>query len=391
MAVKSTGLLRNQVYARLINLVRGLAGCVFVLVGNQAAAAWDFGLQAPITESARRAYELHAGMLWLICSIFLGVFVVLGYSLYAHRKSIGHKPAQFHDNTTVEIVWTVVPFVILAFVAVPATQAIVAMRNTAMSDMTIKATGYQWKWNYEYMSGDASGIKFTSVLATTQDQINGRSPKGEHYLLEVDRPLIVPVNRKIRILTTSGDVLHDWSVPAFAVKTDAVPGFVRETWFRAEQLGTYRGQCSELCGRGHGFMPVVVEVVSDQQFATWMAEQKTLLASTAEEANKVWTLAEQIIFGEKVYVTNCATCHQVAGTGLPPAIPALDGSKVVMGSKLEHMKLVLRGRPGTAMAAFAPRLNDTELAAVIAYERNAWHFKSGEVVQPSEVLALRDK
>jgi cytochrome c oxidase subunit 2 len=360
-------------------------------MGNQAVAAWEINLQAPITDSARRAYELHAGMLWLICSIFLGVLVVLGYSLYAHRKSIGHKPAQFHDNTTVEIVWTVVPFVILVIVAIPATQAIVAMRDTSMSDITVKATGYQWKWNYEYMNGDASGIKFMSVLATTQDQINGLAIKGEHYLLEVDRPLIVPVNRKIRILTTSGDVLHDWSVPAFAVKTDAVPGFVRETWFRAEQVGTYRGQCSELCGRGHGFMPVVVNVVTDEQYAAWTSEQKSLLAATAEDLNKVWTLGEQVKYGEKVYVANCAPCHQVAGTGLPPAIPALDGSKVVSGARPDHIKLVLKGRTGTAMAAFATRLSDTELAAVIAYERNAWHFKSGEAIQPGEVLALRDK
>jgi cytochrome c oxidase subunit 2 len=356
-----------------------------------AFADWGHQLQSPVTDIARRVYDLHTWMLTLVFVIFVGVFAVIGYSIYAHRQSRGRKPANFRDNTTVEVLWTVVPFVILVFIAVPATKALVAIRDTSSPDLTIKATGYQWKWGYEYLDGAAAGIKFVSALATTQDQINGRMPKGEHYLLEVDKPLVVPVNAKVRILTTSADVIHDWSMPAFLVKTDAVPGFVRDGWFRADQEGTYRGQCSEFCGRGHGFMPVVVEVVSAQKFADWIKQQQEIQAAAAEDPNKIWTLDAQIAYGEKVYSANCTACHQVGGTGIPPVIPALDGSKVVRGAKVDHIRLVLRGRPGTAMASFAPRLSDTDLAAVIAYERNSWSNKSGDVVQPSEVLALRGK
>lgn len=391
MAIKSTGLHRHQFFARPLPVFKGMVVGACALFANLASGAWNLNLQTPVTESAQLAYDLHAGMLWLVSIIFFGVFSVLGYSLYAHRKSRGHKPSQFHDNTAVEILWTVVPFVILVVIAIPATTSLVAMRDTSLSDVTIKATGHQWKWGYEYLSGDAAGIKFMSVLATPQEQIKGLTPKGEHYLLEVDRPLVVPVNKKIRILTTSADVLHDWSVPAFAVRTDAVPGFIHETWFRANQEGTFRGQCAELCGKDHAFMPVVVEVVSEQKYALWTSEQKALLAASAEDVNKVWTHAEQIAYGEKVYVANCAACHQVAGTGLPPAIPALVGSKVIKGPKTSHISLVLNGKPGTAMASFAAMLNDSDLAAVVAYERNAWSNKSGETIQPTEVAALRGK
>jgi cytochrome c oxidase subunit 2 len=375
----------------LVRLAKGTVGAALAVGANLAVAAWELNLQPPVTASARLAHDLHTLVLWLIAVIFVGVFGVLTYSLYAHRKSKGHKAADFHDNTTVEILWTVVPFVILILLAFPATSSLVAMRDTSQPDMTIKATGYQWKWGYEYLTGDAAGIKYMSVLATTQDQINGLAPKGEHYLLEVDKPLVVPVNKKVRILTTSADVIHNWSVPAFAVKTDAVPGFVRDTWFRAEKEGTYRGQCSELCGKDHGFMPVVVEVVSAEKYAAWAAEQKKQLAAGAEDPNKVWTLAEQQAHGEKVYMTNCAACHQPTGQGLPPAFPALDGSKIVKGPKQAHIDLVLKGKPGTAMAAFGVQLNDTDIAAVVAYERNAWSNKSGEVIQPAEVKALRGK
>jgi len=391
MLTQSTGLLRDQIAARVATTCKGFFAFFLALFSSLTFAAWEHGLQDPVTASARHAQDMHTWMMWLISIIFFGVFSVLVYSLYAHRKSKGHRAAQFHDNTKVEILWTVVPFVILVVIAVPSTRALVAMRDTSQPDMTIKATGYQWKWGYEYLTGDAAGIKFQSVLATTQDQIHGQAPKGEHYLLDVDRPLIVPVNRKVRILTTSADVIHAWSVPAFAVKADAVPGFVRETWFRAEKEGIYRGQCSELCGKDHGFMPVVVEVVSEEKYAAWTTEQKSLLAANAEDPNKVWTLAEQIAHGEKIYASHCVACHQVGGTGLPPAIPALNGSKVVAGPKANHINLVLHGKTGTAMAAFAGQLNNTDLAAVVTYERNAWSNHSGDVVQPSEVLALRGK
>lgn len=391
MTIKSVVLRQHQVCVHHIRALGAVVMVAVVAFMDSAGAAWQRNLQLPASESAQRAYDLHSVMLWLISIIFFGVLAVIGYSIVMHRKSRGYKAAQFHDNTRVEILWTVVPFVILTSVAVPATQSLVAMRDTSLSDMTIKATGYQWKWGYEYLTGDAAGIKYMSVLATTKDQIYGVTAKSDHYLLEVDRPLVVPVNRKIRMLTTSTDVIHDWSVPAFAVKADAVPGFVRETWFRADRVGTYRGQCSELCGRDHGFMPVVVEVVSDQQYRDWVAGQKAVIAASTEDPTRVWTLSAQLAYGEKVYAANCVPCHQVAGTGLPPAIPALDGSKVVKGPKLDHIRFVLTGKPGTAMASFAPRLTDTELAAVVAYERNSWSNKSGETVQPSEVMALRDK
>lgn len=391
MIIKSVVLRQHQVCVHHIRALGAVVMVAVVAFMDSAGAAWQRNLQLPASESAQRAYDLHSVMLWLISIIFFGVLAVIGYSIVMHRKSRGYKAAQFHDNTRVEILWTVVPFVILTSVAVPATQSLVAMRDTSLSDMTIKATGYQWKWGYEYLTGDAAGIKYMSVLATTKDQIYGVTAKSDHYLLEVDRPLVVPVNRKIRMLTTSTDVIHDWSVPAFAVKADAVPGFVRETWFRADRVGTYRGQCSELCGRDHGFMPVVVEVVSDQQYRDWVAGQKAVIAASTEDPTRVWTLSAQLAYGEKVYAANCVPCHQVAGTGLPPAIPALDGSKVVKGPKLDHIRFVLTGKPGTAMASFAPRLTDTELAAVVAYERNSWSNKSGETVQPSEVMALRDK
>jgi len=388
MAINKSKSCRGWGSARL---ARGFTAGALALGTELALAAWELNLQPPVSAGARLAYDLHTMVMWLIVVIFVGVFGVLSYSLYAHRKSKGHKAADFHDNTTIEILWTVVPFIILVLIAFPATTSLVAMRDTSQPDMTVKATGYQWKWGYEYLTGDAAGIKYMSVLATTQDQIKGLAPKGEHYLLEVDKPLVVPVNKKVRILTTSADVIHNWSVPAFAVKTDAVPGFVRDTWFRAEKEGTYRGQCSELCGKDHGFMPVVVEVVSAEKYAAWTAEQKKLMAAGAEDPNKVWTLAEQQAHGEKVYTTNCAACHQPTGQGLPPAFPALDGSKLVKGPKQAHIQIVLNGKPGTAMAAFGVQLNDTDVAAVVAYERNAWSNKSGEVIQPAEVKALRGK
>jgi cytochrome c oxidase subunit II len=370
-------------------LLQGLTAFVLAMFAGAAFAEWKLNLQTPVTQNAQRVFELHSTLLWMIVLIFVGVFSVLTYSLIKHRKSKGHKPSDFHDNTTVEIIWTVVPLIILAIIAIPATKAMVAMRDTSQADMTIKVTGYQWKWGYEYLTGDAAGIKFMSVLTTPQDQIHGKEPKGEHYLLEVDNNVVVPVGKKVRILTTSADVIHNWAMPAFAVKVDAVPGFVRDTWFRADKEGTYRGQCSELCGKDHGFMPIVVDVVSEAKYAEWVADQQKKMASAAEDPSKVWTLDEQVARGEKIYATNCAGCHQASGQGLPPAFPALDGSKVVKGAKEGHIGIVLNGKPGTAMAAYAAQLNDTDIAAVVAYERNAWSNKSGDVIQPAEVKALR--
>jgi cytochrome c oxidase subunit 2 len=361
------------------------------LFAGAANAEWKINLQDPVTSVAHRIYELHTFLTWLITIIFVGVFSVVTYSLIMHTRKRGHKAATFHDNTAVEIVWTVVPAIILVAIAFPATRALINQRDTSQPDITVKATGYQWKWGYEYMTGDASGVKFISTLATPQDQIREGAPKNEHYLLEVDRHLVVPVNKKVRVLTTSADVIHSWSVPAFGVKTDAVPGFVRDTWFKAESEGIFRGQCSELCGKDHGFMPIVVEVVSEAKYAEWVATQKKEMSAATDDAGKVYALDELVTRGEKVYTANCAPCHQPTGKGLPPAFPALDGSAVVKGPKEVHLATVLKGRPGTAMAAFGAQFSDLEIAAVVAYERHAWSNQLKDAIQPAEVKALRGK
>jgi len=328
-------------------------------------------------------------MMYVILVIFCVVFGVMFYSIYAHRKSVGHKAAQFHENTTVEIIWTVIPFLILVGMAWPATKTLIAFKDTSNPDITIKATGYQWKWGYDYLKGEGEGVAFLSALSTPQDQIHNRKPKDEHYLLEVDHPLVVPVGKKVRVLTTANDVIHSFWVPAFGIKQDAIPGFVRDTWFRADKEGTYRGQCAELCGKDHGFMPIVVEVVSAEKYTQWVTEQKKKASAAAEDPNKQWTLAELQAKGEKVYAANCSACHQPTGKGMPPAFPALDGSKIATGDKAAHIDRVLNGKAGTAMAAFGKQLSDTDIAAVITYERNAWGNKTGDMVQPAEVKAAR--
>ena len=364
------------------------AAAIFAaLMPRLAWAEYELNMNPPVTATALTAYHLHNWMTIICFVIFVLVFGALAYSLYYHRRSKGHKAADFHESTLVELAWTVVPFIILVVMAIPATKALIAMRDSSEPDMTIKATGYQWKWGYEYMNGEGEGIKFMSVLATPQDQIKGLAPKGDHYLLEVDNPIVVPVHKKVRILTTANDVIHSWAMPAFGIKQDAVPGFIRDAAFRAEKEGTYRGQCSELCGKDHGFMPIVVEVVSEDKYAAWVDEQKKKMAAAQGDPNKVWTLDESKAFGEKVYTANCVACHQANGKGLPPAFPALDGSPIATGPKAAHINRVVNGKPGTAMAAFGKQLSPTEIAAVITYERNSWGNKTGEVIQPSEVKA----
>jgi cytochrome c oxidase subunit 2 len=346
--------------------------------------------QAPVTPVAREIYDLHLLMLAICFVIFIGVFSVMFYSIYAHRKSVGHKAAQFHENTTVEIIWTVIPFLILVGMAWPATRVVLAIKDTSNPDLTIKATGYQWKWGYDYIKGEGEGISLVSSLSTPREQIDGKAAKGDNYLLEVDQNLVVPVGKKIRVLTTAGDVIHAFWVPAFGVKQDAIPGFIRDTWFRAEQEGIYRGQCAELCGKDHGFMPIVVEVVSAEKYSAWVAEQQKKMAAAADDPNKTWDLAALLARGEKVYAANCVACHQANGMGLPPAFPPLAGSKLVGGAKAENIAIVLNGKQGTAMQAFGKQLSDTDIAAVITYTRNAWTNKAAEnLVQPAEVRAAR--
>jgi len=366
-----------------------LSGSVYAandMVGGPAVHQLNF--QTPVTSIAADIYELHVWMIVICVAIFIAVFGVMFYSILKHRKSVGHKAANFHESTTVEIAWTVVPFVIVVLMALPATKTVVAMKDTSNADITIKATGMQWKWGYDYLKGEGEGVAFLSALATPRDQINGKVPKGDNYLLEVDNPLVVPVNKKIRIVTTANDVIHAWGVPAFGVKQDAIPGFVRDTWFKAEKIGTYRGNCYELCGKEHAFMPIVVSVVSEEDYVKWVADKKHAMSASADDPNKTWTVADLSARGEKVYAANCVACHQATGKGVPGAFPALDGSQVVNGMQDGQIAILLNGK--NAMPGWKATLSDTEIAAVITYTRNSWTNKASDnILQPAEVLAAR--
>ncbi len=364
------------------SLFATLTGFIPVL----AHAEYGLNLHAPATGLAQRIFDLHTLILWICAGIFVVVFVPMFFALIRHRKSKGHQAAKFHDNLAVEIVWTIIPVLILLGMAWPATSLVMSMKDTSKEDLTIKVTGHQWKWEYEYLGDD---IRFMSNSSTPKEQIDGAQPKGNNYLLEVDRPMVVPAGKKVRLVMTSSDVIHAWWVPAFGVKQDAVPGFIRDTWFKTDTPGTYRGQCAELCGVGHGFMPVVVEVVPPEQFAAWKQEQKTLVAAAAANTGKTYEMAELKALGEKAYAANCAACHQAGGEGVPGAFPALNGSKIVSGDKAGHIDIVLNGKAGTAMAAFGKQLSDIDLAAAITYERNSWNNKTGDVVQPADIAAAR--
>jgi cytochrome c oxidase subunit 2 len=378
---------------RLLMMIAAISGqlvstssfAVNDMTGGPAVRQLNF--QTPVTEIASDIYQLHTLMMVICVVIFLAVFGVMFYSILKHRKSLGHKAASFHESTTVEIAWTVVPFLIVILMALPATKTVVAMKDTSNADITIKATGMQWKWGYDYIKGEGEGIAYYSALSTPRDQIHEGAPKGDNYLIEVDNPLVVPVNKKIRIVTTANDVIHAWGVPALGVKQDAIPGFVRDTWFKAEKVGTYRGNCYELCGKEHAFMPIVVNVLSEEDYAKWVAGKKQGSTAGAEDANKTLTLAELNTKGAAVYAANCVACHQDSGKGVPGAFPALDGSKVVNGPKGDQIAMLLNGK--NAMPSWKT-LSDAEIAAVITYTRNHWSNKAGQnIVQAAEVLAAR--
>lgn len=358
------------------------------LTAEWSYAGYELNLQMPETPIASQIYHLHTLILYVVLAIFVVVFGAMFYSIYAHRKSKGHAAAHFHENITVEIIWTIIPFFILIGMAYPATKTVLAMKDTSSPDMTVKVTGYQWKWEYDYLQ---EGVHFFSNLSTPPDQINNKMAKNANYLLEVDEPMVVPTGKKIRVLLTANDVIHAWWVPAFGVKQDAIPGFIRDTWFTVEKPGTYRGQCAELCGKDHAYMPIVVEAKTPEAYAAWLAAKKAGMAATAiaDDPGKVYTLAELNSRGEKVYATHCASCHQTTGAGVPGAFPALNGSKIATGDKAAHINIVMQGKPGTAMGAFAPQLSDTEMAAVVTYERNAWNNRTGDMIQPAEIRALR--
>jgi cytochrome c oxidase subunit 2 len=400
---------------RLQSLMLGLAvtAANAAWAGPAATAAVDYktatgatggpmanqlNLQAPATQIAADIYSLHNLMMIIIMVIFVGVFGVMFYSIFKHRKSVGHKAATFHESTAVEIAWTVVPFLIVIGMALPATKTVVAMKDTSNADITIKATGMQWKWGYDYLKGEGEGISFISNLSTPRSQVGqpGEAPtekRGENYLMEVDNEVVVPVGKKIRIVTTANDVIHAWMIPAFGVKQDAIPGFVRDTWFKAEYTGTFRGNCAELCGKEHAFMPIVVRVVTAEEYTAWVEGKKKEMAALADDPNKTWTIDELKTKGEKVYTANCAVCHQANGKGVPGAFAALDGSAVVNGPKAEQIKVLLHGQKSGKFPSEMPawkQLSDTDIAAVITYTRNNWSNKPAEnIVQPAEVVAAR--
>ena len=355
-------------------------------------AVRQLNLHPPITKIAEEQHWLHNFMMILCTVIFIAVFAVMFYSIWKHRKSVGHKPANFHESVTVEIIWTIVPFVIVILMALPATKVLVAAKDTTNADLTIKATGIQWKWGYDYIKGEGEGIGFVSTLDATHREMSNNGAKGDipdDYLLKVDNPLVVPVDKKIRIITTANDVIHAFAVNSLGIKQDAIPGFVRDTWFRAEKIGSYYGQCQELCGKEHAYMPIHVKVVSAEDYTAWVAGEQKKMAAKLDDPSKVWTLDDILKRGEKVYASNCAACHQANGKGAGPIKP-LDGAAVVLDAdKGKEIAVLLNGQNNGAMPAWK-QLSDTDIAAVITYTKNNWSNKTGQLVQPADVKSARN-
>ena len=349
--------------------------------------------QLNLHPAASKIAEAQHGLHWfllIICTvIFIAVFAVMFYSIWKHRKDRGYKPATFTDSVTVEIAWTVIPFLIVIGMALPATKVLVAQKDTTNSDMTIKVTGYQWKWGYDYLKGEGEGISMISTLDSSQRALSDAGkPAGDDYLLKVDNALVVPVGKKVRVITTATDVIHSWFVPAFGIKQDAIPGFVRDNWFRAEQTGDFYGQCAELCGKEHAYMPIHVKVLSAEDYTAWVTAEKKKLAAKLDDPSRVWNLDDLVKRGEKVYAANCAACHQANGKGAGP-IKAVDGSPVVLDAdKSKQIAVLLNGQNNGAMPSWK-QLSDTDIAAVITYTKNNWSNKTGQIVQPAEVLAAR--
>lgn len=353
-------------------------------------AEYGVNMTPGVTDISQSVYDLHMIVFWICVVIGIVVFGVMFWSMFKYRKSQGAVPAKFHESTTVEIIWTLIPVIILVAMAVPATSTLREIYNVEESDIDIKITGYQWKWRYDYINDD---VGFFSSLTTPQEQINNQEEKGENYLLEVDEPLVIPINKKIRFLVTSNDVIHAWWVPAFAVKKDAIPGFINEAWTKVNTPGIYRGQCAELCGKDHGFMPIVVKAVEEPEYQAWLlAKQekaKAAIALASQQSTQQWSLEDLMAKGETVYNTSCAMCHQPGGEGIPPAFPALKGSAIAMGAVEDHINMVVHGKPGSAMQAFGAQLSDIDLAAVITYERNAWGNNMKDSVSPQDVAKAK--
>ncbi|WP_404366352.1 cytochrome c oxidase subunit II [Marinobacter sp.] len=358
------------------------------LASSQAFGAWTLNMAPGVTGSSNEIFDLHMTILWICVVIGIVVFGIMFWSIFAHRKSKGYKPAHFHENTLVEVAWTIIPFVILVVMAIPATATLVDMYDSEESDIDIKVTGYQWRWKYDYI-GEEFG--FFSNMTTSQDEMYNRTEKSEHYLLDVDNPMVIPVGKKVRLLLTANDVIHSWWIPAFGVKKDAIPGFINETWTRVDEPGIYRGQCTELCGRGHAYMPVVVKAVPQEEYDEWVAGQKAAAQKERDLTGKDWTMDELMERGEQAYATNCASCHQADGSGMPPTFPALKGSMIATEDMQAHLDVVVNGVSGTSMQAFGPQLSEVDLAAVITYERNAWGNDTGEMVTPKQVFDYKNQ
>ena len=383
------------------HLLKQLDTALLAIAAYGATAAWavndlpggpavrQLNLHPPVTKIAEEQVWLHWFMMIICTVIFVAVFGVMFYSIWKHRKSVGHKAANFHESVKVEIAWTVIPFVIVILMALPATKAVVASKDTSNADLTIKATGYQWKWGYDYINGEGEGIGFVSTLDNAQREMSnsGKPEPTDDYLLKVDNPLVVPVGKKIRIITTSNDVIHSFAVNSFGIKQDAIPGFVRDTWFRAEKTGDFHGQCQELCGKEHAYMPIHVKVVTAEEYTAWVAVENKKLAAKQDDPTKVWTLAELTQKGEKIYTANCQVCHQVSGKGAGPIKP-LDGAAVVLDADFTKVIKVLLNGQNNAMPAWK-QLSDSEIAAVISFTKNNWSNKTGQMVQPADVHAAR--
>lgn len=366
-----------------------------LLTTGQALAAadgWQMNMHRGVTPLSKDMYDLHMVAIVICAVIGVVVFGIMFYALFHHRKSKGHIPATFHTNTRLELIWTIIPFLILVGLAIPATKVLVRLEDSSQSDVTIKVVGYQWKWQYQYLD---QGISFFSNLSTPYAQIHNQQPKGEWYLLEVDNPLVVPINKKIRFIVTSNDVIHSWWVPELGVKRDAIPGFMHESWARIEKPGTYRGQCTELCGINHGFMPIVVKAVTEDEFNVWVStqvktEDKYNLTEAKVADQRTLTRQELMALGKDKYDLICSACHQANGKGLPPLYPGLKNSSVSIGKPISrHIGLILNGIPGSAMQAYKDQLTDDEIAAITTYERNAWGNNTNDEVQPRDVALIR--
>jgi cytochrome c oxidase subunit 2 len=356
------------------------------LSSSMVAADWTVNMRQGVTQISREVYDLHMLIFWVCVAIGVVVFSVMIFSMLMHRKSLGAVPADFHDSTKIEIAWTVIPVIILLFMAVPATRTLSDMYDTGNAEIDIEIRGMQWKWQYTYLDDDpAKEVSFVSSLLTDRDEVNNLANKREHYLLDVDNELVIPVNTRIRFLVTSNDTLHAWWVPDFAVKRDAIPGFIHEAWTVVDTPGTYRGQCAELCGKDHGFMPIVVRAVEREEYDNWLVDRQADALAVYETVGKQWNQEELMEKGEETYKRVCAACHQINGQGIPPAFPSLVGQGLAVGPIDAHLDIVLHGKAGSAMQSFKGQLNAAEIAAVVTYERNAWGNNVGDSIQPREV------